>query len=139
MGLTWLRDRSLAQPPKYTCPKCMARTCSVACVARHRKRARCDGRRDPTGFVSTSQLATPAAFDRDYNFLAGIERALHSSAAARPSSSDHHRTGRRHRQKLYNDNSSAMAARLREHGVVVERAPEGLRRHTENRTRWDRR
>ncbi|KAK3941732.1 Box C/D snoRNA protein 1 [Diplogelasinospora grovesii] len=64
-----------AQPPKYTCPRCRARTCSVPCIQKHKARADCSGVRNPAAFVPTTQLKTPAGIDHDYNFITSIERA----------------------------------------------------------------
>ncbi|KAI5284471.1 hypothetical protein KEM52_002903 [Ascosphaera acerosa] len=36
----------------------------------------CSGVRDPAGYVKRRDLASAAAFDRDFNFLAGVERAF---------------------------------------------------------------
>ncbi|KAL2024120.1 hypothetical protein VTK56DRAFT_9900 [Thermocarpiscus australiensis] len=68
-----------AQPPKYKCPRCGARTCSVACVQKHKARADCDGLRNPRAFLSLSQLRTEAGIDHDFNFLTSIERARQRS------------------------------------------------------------
>ncbi|KAL8365175.1 hypothetical protein RB595_004129 [Gaeumannomyces hyphopodioides] len=66
--------------PKYRCPRCAARTCSLACVTRHKSRAGCSGARDPAAFVPASRLRTPAGIDHDYNFLSAIERARDRAA-----------------------------------------------------------
>ncbi|KAK3684019.1 hypothetical protein B0T22DRAFT_268688 [Podospora appendiculata] len=68
-----------AQPPKYKCPRCGARTCSLACIQKHKTRADCDGIRNPTAYVPISQLRTAAGVDHDYNFIASIERARQRS------------------------------------------------------------
>ncbi|TPX11875.1 uncharacterized protein E0L32_007373 [Thyridium curvatum] len=64
-----------AEPPRYKCPRCGARTCSLACVRRHKSWAQCSGIRDVTAYVPRERLRTPAGIDHDYNFLSGIERA----------------------------------------------------------------
>ncbi|AEO61445.1 hypothetical protein MYCTH_2311603 [Thermothelomyces thermophilus ATCC 42464] len=63
------------EPPKYKCPRCGVRTCSVPCVQKHKARADCDGVRNPRAFMPLKQLKTPAGVDHDYNFLTSIERA----------------------------------------------------------------
>lgn len=67
------------QPPKYKCPGCGARTCSVPCIKKHKTRAGCDGRRNPRAFVPLSRLRTDAGVDHDFNFLSSIERARQRS------------------------------------------------------------
>ncbi|KAK4140798.1 uncharacterized protein C8A04DRAFT_14623 [Dichotomopilus funicola] len=64
-----------AQPPKYRCPRCSARTCSVPCIQKHKARADCDGQRNPRAFMPLKQLKTASGVDHDYNFLTSIERA----------------------------------------------------------------
>jgi hypothetical protein len=39
------------QPPKYRCPGCDVRSCSAACVARHKADSGCTGKRDRLAFV----------------------------------------------------------------------------------------
>ncbi|KAH6851164.1 hypothetical protein B0I37DRAFT_353537 [Chaetomium sp. MPI-CAGE-AT-0009] len=63
------------EPPKYKCPRCNARTCSLPCIQKHKARADCDGVRNPRAFMPLNQLKTAAGIDHDYNFLSSIERA----------------------------------------------------------------
>lgn len=49
---------------KYCCPRCEIKFCSVACCARHKANAACDGKRDRTKFVPL------ASFD-DETLLSG--------------------------------------------------------------------
>ncbi|KAK4040349.1 hypothetical protein C8A01DRAFT_46331 [Parachaetomium inaequale] len=63
------------EPPKYKCPRCLARTCSLSCIQKHKARADCDGLRNPRAFMPISQLKTAAGVDHDFNFLRSIERA----------------------------------------------------------------
>jgi hypothetical protein len=44
-------------------------------VRRHKAWSDCSGERDPAAFLPATTLRTAAGIDRDYNFLAGIERA----------------------------------------------------------------
>jgi hypothetical protein len=73
--LTSLCSICRSSTPRYKCPKCTARSCSAACIAKHKARSGCSGVRDPTIYIPRSKLRTPAGIDHDYNFLAGIERA----------------------------------------------------------------
>ncbi|KAJ5900906.1 uncharacterized protein N7473_004976 [Penicillium subrubescens] len=63
-------------PPKYRCPRCSTRTCSLPCTRRHKLWSQCSGVRDPAAYLKRSELATEVAFDRDFNFITGIERSL---------------------------------------------------------------
>ncbi|KAI0455071.1 hypothetical protein F5B21DRAFT_212859 [Xylaria acuta] len=64
------------QEPKYRCPRCGARTCSLSCVKKHKTWSSCNGERDPTVFVTLDKLKTDAGIDHDYNFLTKIERSV---------------------------------------------------------------
>ncbi|KAJ4122282.1 hypothetical protein NW765_005113 [Fusarium oxysporum] len=62
--------------PKYKCPRCGTRTCSLACIKKHKAWSECSGERDATAYMAPSKLRTPAGVDHDYNFLHGIERSV---------------------------------------------------------------
>lgn len=62
--------------PKYKCPRCGMRTCSLGCIKKHKSWAECTGERDPTTYIPKSKLRTAAGVDHDYNFLHGIELSL---------------------------------------------------------------
>ncbi|KAM3431787.1 hypothetical protein NHJ13734_007145 [Beauveria thailandica] len=62
--------------PRYKCPRCGLRSCSLACTKKHKAWSECSGTRDPTTYLPPSRLRTPAGVDHDYNFLHGIERSL---------------------------------------------------------------
>ncbi|KAL5000757.1 hypothetical protein BDV10DRAFT_161310 [Aspergillus recurvatus] len=64
------------QPPKYRCPRCSTRTCSLPCTRRHKLWSQCSGVRDPAAYLRRTELATESAFDRDFNFITSIERRL---------------------------------------------------------------
>ncbi|KAL4747244.1 hypothetical protein BDW72DRAFT_18118 [Aspergillus terricola var. indicus] len=64
------------QPPKYRCPRCSIRTCSLPCTRRHKLWSQCSGVRDPAAYLRRPELATESAFDRDFNFITSIERRL---------------------------------------------------------------
>ena len=67
---------SHVNPPKYRCPRCSTRTCSLPCTRRHKLWSQCSGVRDPAAYLKRNELATESAFDRDFNFITGIERSL---------------------------------------------------------------
>ena len=75
-SLTELCSICFTNPPKYTCPRCGCQTCSVACVKIHKKRAACSGVRNPASYLKSSELATPASIDRDYNFITKVQRDI---------------------------------------------------------------
>ncbi|KAK7535515.1 hypothetical protein IWX49DRAFT_569925 [Phyllosticta citricarpa] len=112
-------------PPKYRCPRDDVRTCSLPCVQRHRQWAQCNGKRDPAAYVKKSQLLTPAAVDRDYNFLTSLERSMQRA------DENAHRIGLDQRPR----NPQKLHHYLSENRIVVDRAPVGMTRQRSNRTR----
>ncbi|KAI9840144.1 MAG: hypothetical protein M1838_004205 [Thelocarpon superellum] len=131
-----------ANVPKYRCPRCALRSCSLACSKRHKLWAQCSGLRDPAAYVKREDLATPAGIDRDFNFLVGVERHLEATehdVAARGidlDASEQARSGARRPLQRGEVNMTAALARC---GVIMDRAPKGMQRQRENQTHWNRR
>jgi hypothetical protein len=127
------------QIPKYKCPRCSTRTCSLACSKLHKERAQCSGVRDPAAFIKKSQLATPAGFDHDFNFLSKLERGMQkdknddagrlSQALEQDDAADRVRREKRGEQ---------FRRKVREMGVTVHQAPRGMLRERENQSRLGR-
>ncbi|CAG9944307.1 unnamed protein product [Clonostachys rosea f. rosea IK726] len=74
--LTSLCSICHTSPPKYKCPRCGTRTCSLPCTKKHKSWAECPGTRDPTVYKARKDLRTAAGIDHDYNFLHGMEVAM---------------------------------------------------------------
>ncbi|EON67402.1 hypothetical protein W97_06655 [Coniosporium apollinis CBS 100218] len=123
------------EAPKYKCPRCSARTCSLECSKKHKQRAQCSGIRDPTTFVRKSQLATPAGIDHDYNYLTGVHRAINVAAedAEERSVDAASEDGKRRRYREHPDFRARVAATR----VIIDRAPEGMSRQRMNMSRWN--
>ncbi|KAJ4306762.1 hypothetical protein N0V88_000129 [Collariella sp. IMI 366227] len=75
MVLSTLCSICHTEAPKYRCPGCGARTCSLPCVQKHKARADCNGERNPRAYMPLSRLKTEAGIDHDFNFISSIERA----------------------------------------------------------------
>ncbi|KAF1984681.1 hypothetical protein K402DRAFT_133274 [Aulographum hederae CBS 113979] len=118
--------------PVYRCPRCSTRTCSLPCFQKHQARAQCSGKRDPTKFVSKSQLETPAGIDHDFNFITKIEESLH---AADKTNEEQNRRMKEHpvipRKKPHLYAKAVWNAQ-----VDIVRAPQGMSRQKQNDTRW---
>ncbi|KAI5852506.1 hypothetical protein DFP73DRAFT_454539, partial [Morchella snyderi] len=117
-----------AAPPKYRCPACDARTCSLTCSKRHKTYKQCSGTRDPTAYLKRSALVTPSALNRDFNFLTGVEKAvLRADGGVQEGEEE-----KVNKQKLQNfQNRQAF---IEKSGVVFKSAPRGLKRARENKT-----
>ncbi|KAI5273565.1 hypothetical protein E4T47_03167 [Aureobasidium subglaciale] len=134
--LTALCNICHSAAPKYTCPRDKVRTCSLACSQSHKRRAACNGLRDPSAYVPKSTLATAGGIDRDYNFLSGLERNIDRAdkeTTERGVSLSGH--GKPVFQKRWHDNG-ALGKYLRENGIVVHKAPIGMARQKANQTRF---
>ncbi|KNC54130.1 HIT-type zinc finger-containing protein C1orf181 [Thecamonas trahens ATCC 50062] len=66
----------------YTCPRCMVRSCSVACVKRHKAESGCSGKRDRTKFVPRSAMSD-ALVVNDYLLLEDALRSLDAAQRSR--------------------------------------------------------
>ncbi|RFU75429.1 hypothetical protein TARUN_6812 [Trichoderma arundinaceum] len=146
--------------PRYTCPRCKARTCSLACVKKHKSWSQCNGERDQTAYVARSKLATAAGVDHDYNFLHKIEMASERAERVlveekgiiqkdelRPLTMEEvrwkvGRDGRkrkvlvtrllkRSKERLMD---KLLASKLKKFGTVVVSVPQGMTRQKENHT-----
>ncbi|KAJ2986236.1 hypothetical protein NUW58_g5123 [Xylaria curta] len=146
------------QEPKYKCPRCGARTCSLSCVKKHKNWSSCNGERDPTVFVALDKLKTDAGIDHDYNFLTKIERSveraeriLREDREILPQGSSHpppHKKTRlnkgQSRGKTTVDDGARKwdrnaMHRMRQLSIHVSSVPYGMTRSKENNTSWNRR
>lgn len=146
--------------PKYKCPRCNIRTCSLPCITRHKTRSDCSGVRDATAFVPRKRLATASGVDHDYNFISAIERARERSereiveergilreGELRPVMVEgletRMRNGKPKRMivsralKTQDEmDGEGMRARLRRFDITLVSAPAGMTRKKENQTRF---
>ncbi|KAM5351903.1 hypothetical protein ACJ41O_004626 [Fusarium nematophilum] len=151
--------------PKYKCPRCEIRTCSLACIKKHKAWSECTGERDATAYVAPSKLRTPAGVDHDYNFLHGIElsveraekilvgeRALVQEEELRPLTVQEvkwkpGRDGRKRKVLVTRVLREAkgrvferfLAQRLKKLNITIMCAPMGMARQKENHTTLNRR
>ncbi|KAI5198457.1 hypothetical protein E4T39_06790 [Aureobasidium subglaciale] len=134
--LTALCNICHSAAPKYTCPRDKVRTCSLACSQSHKRRAACNGVRDPSAYVPKSTLATAGGIDRDYNFLSGLERNIdRADKETTERGVSLSGQGKPIFQKRWHDNG-ALGKYLRENGVLVHKAPIGMARQKANQTRF---
>jgi len=148
--------------PKYKCPRCSKRTCSLPCVNKHKTWSRCDGLRDATAYKRNA-LSTRSGVDHDYNFLSAIERdkkaaehvLVHGRGVIaedelRPIEVQHvewkWRDGKarkvlvtRHLRKGRQDEEDKVMGRCRRLGIQLVRAPIGMSMRRENGVRFSER
>ncbi|RYP75377.1 hypothetical protein DL771_002473 [Monosporascus sp. 5C6A] len=148
------------QPPKYRCPRCGTRTCSLPCNKKHKNWSSCNGERDPTVFVPAAKLKTEAGIDHDYNFLTKIERSVEIAEkilrdereilpqeghnAQRPTKRARLHKGRSRGRVTLDDSSSRRwdrnsLQRMHRLGIHVSSVPFGMSRSKENKSSWNKR
>ena len=115
-----------ATAPRYRCPRCEQRTCSVGCVRAHKTESGCDGKRDRTAYISIASFSD-RQFSSDFYFLEevaatvrGSRRDPRTAASGRPRKSE-----------------KRLAKQARRSGVSLRRMPLGMQRRKLNRTVWD--
>lgn len=154
--LTSLCTICRVQPPKYKCPRCGTRTCSLPCIKKHKNWSSCSGERDPTVYVPPKRLRTAAGVDHDYNFLTKIERTVEQSekifrdergvipdrqSDVRPNKSARLHKGQSRGRVTLDENSRKwgrdIIQRMQRLGVNVTSLPYGMVRSKENNTTWN--
>ncbi|EEH47270.2 uncharacterized protein PADG_03368 [Paracoccidioides brasiliensis Pb18] len=130
-------------PPKYKCPRCATPTCSLPCSKRHKLWSQCSGVRDPAAYLKRSELATPAAFDKDFNFISGIERYVERAERdaenrgielVREDGDSNQRCKKR--TEPVKKGEVALLRGVENAGVKVVRAPKGMSRGKQNMSYW---
>ncbi|OTA87067.1 hypothetical protein M434DRAFT_35510 [Hypoxylon sp. CO27-5] len=148
------------QAPKYKCPRCGTRTCSLTCVKKHKKWSSCNGERDPTVYIPREKLKTDAGIDHDYNFLTKIERSVErtekilreekdilpqedTTSRQPPNKRARLHKGRSRGRVTFEENSRRWdrnsIQRMRQLGINVTSLPYGMTRAKENKTSWNKR
>ena len=120
---------------KYRCPACDVRSCSLACVNRHKQERPCTGRRNPAEYHAIGEF-DDRVIHGDYRFLEGTLRAVDSARRRRRDTDSPAESGRRPGQSLPPARHNLLK-KAQERGVWLELLPQGMRRQTENTTRYD--
>ncbi|KAJ5558823.1 Zinc finger HIT-type [Penicillium sp. DV-2018c] len=134
-------------PPKYRCPRCSTRTCSLPCTRRHKLWSECSGVRDPAAYLKRKEL-TESAFDRDFNFITGIERSLEraerevdnrgidlSGGAQTDDTNAQAGRKRKHPNQGLAKGEAALLRGAEAARVTILRAPKGMSRNKQNGSR----
>ncbi|KAJ5697846.1 hypothetical protein N7488_011530 [Penicillium malachiteum] len=141
-------------PPKYRCPRCSTRTCSLPCTRRHKLWSQCSGIRDPAAYLKRNELMNESALDRDFNFITGIERSLERADRDAENrgidlargqvqdgeGGDSQDSGvgrkRKHPQQGLVKGEAGFLRGAETGAVTVIRAPRGMSRNKQNNSRW---
>lgn len=135
-----------SQEPKYTCPRCSARTCSLPCSKAHKSNTGCDGTRDPAKFVTLTEFGQ-GDWGGDYAYLESGRRKIADwgkDLPATPSHASHGTRGGRggHERgqggkKRGPPKLEGLRRELEARGVEVEFMPEGMGRRKLNQSTWN--
>nr|XP_054769939.1 box C/D snoRNA protein 1-like [Lytechinus pictus] len=66
------------EPSKYTCPRCLIKTCCLSCVKTHKSQRGCSGVRDKTAYVPIKKFTEDHLLS-DYRLLEDIDRKRYSA------------------------------------------------------------
>lgn len=113
-------------PPKYTCPGCSRKTCSLDCVNGHKAAFSCSGKRDRTAFVNRGDLSYDTLVS-DYKFLEEVQRVEDVSKRSQPP------LPRRQLPKPL----KVLVQQARNRHVTLQLMSPGMKRRKENSTRFD--
>ena len=99
--------------------------------------------RDPAAYLKRNELANPSAFDRDFNFITGIERTIERADRevenrGVPLDRDDGTPGRS-RQNDHARGEVGLQRGIENGGVRVARAPKGMTRSKQNMSHWHKR
>ncbi|MCJ1472467.1 hypothetical protein MMC13_001115 [Lambiella insularis] len=89
------------------------------------------------GPSAPAEIATPAGFDQDYNFIAGIERKLDNAERDVTSRGIQlHGTALSQNRAELKKGEANLREAIEKSGVIVEKAPSGMSRGLQNKSRW---
>uniref|UniRef100_A0A060TDP2 ARAD1D01848p n=1 Tax=Blastobotrys adeninivorans TaxID=409370 RepID=A0A060TDP2_BLAAD len=116
------------EAPKYKCPACSLRTCSLKCSKEHKEATGCPGLVDPTAYVPRT-LYKEENLNRDYRFLQQLGRTVE---LGREESKDR---GLRRAAPATGPRSSGSV--MVRGGVKVRTLPKGMQRARMNKSGWN--
>ncbi|CCK73019.1 Bcd1p KNAG_0M01660 [Huiozyma naganishii CBS 8797] len=134
---------------KYKCPRCLKKTCSLACSKRHKEEDGCSGQaQDPTEYIESGRLKQADdqkhennhLVQRDFNFLTGFKRQLELKKT--DSKQKHKRMLQSRKDNTNNMNVKKPrlgdeCPRVIRRGVNCLLLPRGMQKSLLNRSKWD--
>jgi len=137
MCLSGMACSLCSNPSKYKCPRCEARTCSLACVTAHKAATACDGRRDRTKFVAMGKMGDLEVAS-DYKLLEEVGRGLESCRRDKIKRSTRQGTETQRAPPLPRQ-LARLQQQARARGVRLRLLPPHFARRKENTSVWDNR
>ena len=118
---------------RYRCPGCEKRTCSLACINRHKQEWGCTGKRASATFCAIGEFDDQIV-QRDYRFLEGLERVVDG---AKRRLRDTEPVAAPRRPGFLSPARHHLLKAARERGVHLELLPPGMQRQRENTSRYE--
>ncbi|XP_071802200.1 box C/D snoRNA protein 1-like [Asterias amurensis] len=112
--------------PKYKCPRCGVKTCSLHCVKRHKSTQDCSGVRDKAAFVTIKNF-TDRHLLNDYRFLEDVDRKAYSAVTDEAS-----------KQHQYTNKYQQLSRNCKSRKVWLSLLPPVFSRHKENTSYFQR-
>ena len=132
--LTTLCSICYTNPPKYRCPRCSMRTCSVECSKTHKIRASCSGIREPAKYIPRREMKA-STIDMDYNFLQKVKKTREvGKSEIQKLNNDAPKT--RRRKLAWAKRESAISKACKQ-GIRLRGLPSWMERFKTNKLRWD--
>lgn len=116
-------DVCRTQRPKYTCPACSLRTCSLVCVKQHKQERDCNGRQPKPDFIPLARM-TDDSITLDARLIQDTQDAAERATRGEPKH-DHKSAGRQ----------GAFRWMLTERRLLVKCLPSTFSRHQQNKSR----
>lgn len=120
-------DVCTKQLPKYTCPACDKRTCSLECVKSHKETDGCTGKRPSTTFIPISGMDDDS-ITLDAQLIARLQSESSRAAQLEPPRQDGKSLGRQ----------GSFRWMLAERRLLVKCLPSDFSRHKGNKSRIQR-
>ncbi|CCH58083.1 hypothetical protein TBLA_0A02840 [Henningerozyma blattae CBS 6284] len=160
--MTTLCDVCQKSEFKYKCPKCMKKTCSLACSKSHKTTDKCSGKNDTaTNYISSEIIKgaddekheSNVIVQRDYNYLIGMKREIELQIKDGKNKNKRAFQGinknvifnkkntmnkkSKHDATDSNADSRPSIQKLIRRGVNCIMVPKGMQRSLQNKSKWE--
>ncbi|CAO3635916.1 unnamed protein product [Mucor hiemalis] len=114
---------------KYTCPRCLAHSCSMLCVIKHKQEANCSGIRDKTSYVPLREY-NESHMMSDYTYLEDISRQSDNLTRSRmDTTKDLKGKAAENKARMFCKNANQL-------GIHFSSLPVGMSRHKLNQSNY---
>ena len=126
--------------PLYTCPRCLAHTCSASCSAAHKTIKACSGERNKAKYVKMNEYGWGTMMN-DYVFLEDIGRKVEEwgqeIGRGRFTMPPGHGRGREQRNHHKGNKRDTLKTQLELMDIEMDLLPTGMERSKLNQSTWN--